>query len=295
MLIRLIHHAHRPIIADIVLFLLSSFQVAPSKHPAQDDPILAPDIALLPVIDGTESDLCWQHVPWQSIEQVWMPYGASVDSTDYSGKYKVVWSSVTNLIYFLVRITDDVFVDGYIPEVTSDIYNFDVVEVFIDEDRSGGLHVFDGTGATGLEWGTKAVNAFAYHIYAPFPGEREVATTCYVYDLAGTSWSDAKKMDYTFHLPEIALRRSGNTAVWEFSLIVYKDTYADTMANKDAARAQLQVDKVMGLSLAYCDNDDPNENPKTRDNERVFYETPAMSDHFHSILSFLGMLPLFCL
>ena len=111
-----------------------------------------------------------------------MPYGASVDSTDYSGKYKVVWSSVTNLIYFLVRITDDVFVDGYIPEVTSDIYNFDVVEVFIDEDMSGGLHVFDGTGATGLEWGTKAENAFAYHIYAPFPGEREVTTTCYVYD-----------------------------------------------------------------------------------------------------------------
>jgi hypothetical protein len=73
-------------------------------------------------------------------------------------------------------------------------------------------------------------------------------------------------MNYTSHIPSFSLRKTGNTAVWEFSLIVYKDNYEDTMANKEAARSQLAVDKEMGLSVAYCDNDNPAENPKVRDN-----------------------------
>ena len=266
--------------AGVLLFFLSSFQVAPSKDAVQDDPMLARDAVVPPVIDGMADDPCWQNVPWQSIGQVWMPYGSTVDSLDYSGKYKVVWSSTTNLLYFLVRITDDLFVSGYIPDLTSDIYNFDIVEVFIDEDKSGGLHVFDGKGATAHDWGTNAENAFAYHIYSAFPEEGKVTTTHYVYDLAGTSWSDAKRMDYSAHLPEFALRRTGKTAVWEFSLIVYNDAYGDT--TKDAPRAQLHAGKEMGLSLAYCDNDDQNENPKTRDNffGSVWVPAAAYNDHW---------------
>jgi len=231
----------------------------------QDNPVLAPDVIVSPVIDGNGNDSCWQNVPWQSIAQVWIPYGAKVDSGIYSGRYKVVWSSNTNLLYFLVEVTDRLFVDGFIPGITSDIYNYDIIEVFIDEDKSGGLHVFDGTGSTGREWGTNAQNAFAYHIYADFPKEGQVTTKCYVYDLSGTSWSDAKSMNYASHLPSFALRKNGNKAVWEFSLIVYNDTYDDTLSNKDSARARLHTGKVMGLSLAYCDNNHPEKNPKVRD------------------------------
>jgi hypothetical protein len=264
----------------VLFFFLNSSHVAPSQSLVQDDPVLAPDVAVSPVIDGTGDDPCWQTVPWQGIDQQWIPYGAFVPSDDYLGRYKVVWSSTTNLLYFLVQVTDDVFVDGYVPGMTSDIYNFDVVEVFIDEDRSGGLHVFDSTGVTGREWGTNAENAFAYHIYASFPGEGHVTKGCYVYDLAGTSWSDAKKMNYTSHLPAFALCKTRHTALWEFSLIVYDDTYEDTA--KDAARTQLYVGKEMGLSLAYCDNDDPNENPKTRDNffGSVWVPGAAYNDHW---------------
>jgi hypothetical protein len=237
----------------------------PQQSPVQDNPVLAPEAAVSPVIDGIGNDSCWQNVPWQSIAQVWIPYGAKVDSNDYSGHYKVVWSSTTNLLYFLVEVIDKVFVDGFMPGVTADIYNFDIVEVFIDEDKSGGLHVFDGKDSIGLQWGTNAENAFAYHIYADFPKEGQVTTKCYVYDLAGTSWSDAKSMNYTSHLPSFALRKTGNKAVWEFSLIVYNDTYEDTMSNKDSARVRLHAGKAMGLSLAYCDNDHPEKNPKVRD------------------------------
>ena len=266
---------------SVLLFPLIHYQAKSQHGPVQDDPVLAPNVIVSPVVDGNGNDSCWQKVSWQSIAQVWIPYGTRVDSND-SGRYKVIWSSTTNLLYFLVEVTDNVFVDGFLPGVTADIYNYDIVEVFIDENKSGGLHVFDGTGSTGRKWGTNAENAFAYHIYADFPKEGEETSKCHVYDLAGTSWTDAKSMNYTSHLPTFALRKTGNKAVWEFSLIVYNDTYEDTMAHKEDARAHLQVGKVMGLSLAYCDNDKPNVNPKTRDRffGSVWVPAPANNDHW---------------
>lgn len=246
----------------------------------QDNPVLAPDVTVLPDIDGIGNDSCWQDVPWQSIGEVWIPYGAKVAPEDYSGHYKVVWSSRTSLLYFLIEVTDDVIVDDFVPGVTSDVYNFDIAEVFIDEDKSGGLHVFDGTGETAKQYGTKAANAFAYHIFARYPSDGGVTTSFHAYDLAGTSWSDARTVDYASHFPSFALRRNGHTAVWEFSLIVCKDTYTDS--TKEAARAKLYAGKVMGLSLAYCDNDDPSKSPKVRDNffGSVYVPPAAYNDHW---------------
>ena len=133
-------------------------------------------------------------------------------------------------------------------------YNFDITEVFIDEDTSGGEHRYDNPPSN-------AENAFAYHIYAEFPVAGEVTTNHIVDDMAGISGS---RVDYAAHLPDFALRQSGDTAVWEFSLIVYNDTYAAN--NQEPARVTLQNDKVIGMSVAYCDNDNPDENPIDRDN-----------------------------
>ncbi|MGA3288008.1 MAG: sugar-binding protein [Bacteroidota bacterium] len=255
---------HRLLIICIsLLFLL--YGKAHSQHGlVQDDPVLAPNAVVAPTIDGIGDDACWQYVPWQSIDQVWIPYGdAMVDSADYYGRYKVVWSSTANLLYFLMEVTDDVFVDGY-PNGGGAIYDNDISEVFIDENKSGGLHIFDGKGSDTLQFGTNAENAFSYHMYAALPAAGQVTKQVYVDDLAGTSWGDSWRPDYTSHFPEFALRVTGHTAVREFSLIVYNDTYDNN--NKDASRSQLVVGKEMGLSVAYCDNDDPNENPKVRDN-----------------------------
>jgi hypothetical protein len=254
---KLHHYFSRLIMAGVSLFFLASFQASPQKILVQDDPVLAPNVATLPVIDGIGNDPCWQNVPWQSIDQVWIPYGANVASADYSGRYKVVWSSTTNLLYFLVEVTDDVFVDGYDPNTSGGaIYDFDMAEVFIDEDTSGGEHRYDGSR-------TNAENAFAYHIYAAFPAEGEVTTDFLVDDMAGTQFNP-RRPDYTSHFPEFAMRLSGNTTLREFSLIVYNDTYEES--NKEAARVQLQIDKVIGLSVACNDNDNPAEYPKRRDN-----------------------------
>jgi len=266
----------------IIFSLLFSSVVlsAPLEVIVQDDTVKAPDVSSPPLIDGKGDDDCWQIVTWQSIDQVWIVYGVPVDSTDYWGRYKMVWSARENLLYFLVEIVDDIAVDGYIKGVTADYYNFDIIEVFIDEDKSGGLHVFDGTGSVGRQYGTNAENAFTYHIYAKFPADNEVTTEKNVMDIAGTDWSHYTNPDYAAHFPEFALRKTGNLYTREFSLIVYNDTYDHN--NPAASRVQLQPGKIMGLSLAYCDNDNPNESPKTRDNffGSVWVRPEAYNNHW---------------
>ena len=260
------------IMSTIAVILWTSVVLA-----TQDDIVKTPDISTPPVIDGIGDDGCWQNVNWQTIDQVWIPYGDSVDANDYSGRYKIVWSSQENVLYFLVEIVDDVIVDGFIQSATEqENYNYDILEVFIDEDKSGGLHVFDGTGSLG----TNAENAFSYHIYADCPEDNNVTTQCSVIDTDGTGWGDRTFPDYNDHFPEFALRKTGNVYTREFSLIVYNDTYEDD--NKEGSRVQLQEGKTIGLSLAYCDNDNPDESVKTRDNffGSVWVTAAAYNDHW---------------
>lgn len=263
----------------IVLLVLGSNLFAAAT--TQDDTVKVNDLITLPQIDGKGDDACWQDIAWQSVNQVWIPYGGSVSADDYSGRYKVAWSSTENLLYFLFEVVDDVAVGGYKRGgQTADNYHYDLVEVFIDEDKSGGLHVFDGTGSTAAQWGSNAENAFSYHIYADFPEEGEVTTTCDVGDTDGTSWNDAFSPQYAPHFPEFALRKTGNTYTREFSLKVYNDTYDD--ANPEASRVTLETGKIIGLSVAVCDNDGLDENPKTRDNffGSVWVTAAAYNDHW---------------
>ena len=90
----------------IAIFLLSIIHCKlKAQHGiVQDDTILAPNTLAAPVIDGIGDDACWQNVKWQPIMQVWIPYGAKVDSSVYWGRYKVIWSSTTNLLYFLIEV-----------------------------------------------------------------------------------------------------------------------------------------------------------------------------------------------
>jgi len=259
------------------------YHIALSQHgQVQDDTVLVCEVLSPPLVDGRSDDACWQKTPWQPIAQVWIPYGAQVESTDFFGRYKLAWSSSTNLLYFLVEVTDNIFVDGFIPNKTTEVFNYDIIEVFIDENKSGGLHVFDAQDSTKREWGSNAANAFSYHIYAPFPKEGSVTTEHFAGDIAGTGWSDVKRVNYASHIPEFALRRTGTKAVWEFSLLVYNDTYHDTLRNHDSALSQLRSGKVMGLTLAYCDNDHPGIEPKVRDKffGSVWVPAAAYNDHW---------------
>jgi len=261
----------------LLLVLIVSTQILANSN-TQADTVIVTDISNIPVIDGLFDDLCWDYAEWQAIDQVWIPYGDVVDSSDYHGQYKVLWSKSTNLLYFLVEVYDDVYVDGFQFAGSNDSYNYDIVEVFIDHDKSGGLHVFDGTEAAG--WGTNSENAFSYHIAMDFPAVDETNTNFWALDWDGVSWSDNYTADYASHLPELALRESDGKYYWEFSLAVYDDTYDS--GDPEASRVVMQEEDLIGLSLAYCDNDNPDESPKERDNFFGSVQVPAerYNDHW---------------
>ncbi|MBN1116434.1 MAG: T9SS type A sorting domain-containing protein [Bacteroidales bacterium] len=241
----------------------------------QDDTVFVHHITDLPTIDGNGNDACWELCEWQEIDQVWITWGDDIPEGDFAGAYKVLWSSETNLLYFLVKAGDDVRVDGYVKGQTADNYHFDIIEVFLDENNSRGNHLFDdGT--------NNAENAFAFHIYADYPAEGETNTVFDVSDLAGTNWGTRWDPDYSNHFGDFTLAMAEDTAYWEFSLQVHNDTYIHT--SPDNSRVNLTNNKVMGLSLAYCDNDGADEDPNsaTRDNfyGSVVVPQSAYNDHY---------------
>jgi len=240
-----------------------TIKAAPDDFLTQDDTVFVSEINIPPEFDGLGNDNCWQNIPWQVIDQVWIPWGTTMDTDDFSGKYKVAWSGKHNLLYFLLEITDDVESDAYEADgSTAAIYNFDMFEVFIDEDKSGGPHLND-----------VAENAFAYHIFTRFPNSGETTTT-FICDDMGS--------DYRSHFPAFILRKEGNVATWEFSLIVYNDTYS--AGNEEEARSSLTEDKIIGLSIAYNDDDEPEVDPALtqRDNfiGSVAVSETANNDHW---------------
>ena len=226
---------------------------------AQNDTVQAQHVKVLPIVDGVGNDLCWNEpgVEWKAIDQVWMPWKGTVPSSDdFTGKYKVVWNETENLLFFLVDIIDDKFIDGYdfASNGPSGYPNYDVVEIFIDENRSKGGHVFDN----GTE---NAQNALSYHFSVNAPADGETTNEFTVEDLDGVNWGNSWVVNYASHFPDFSMKKTGDNYVYEFSMKVYDDTYptqkkdGSTATDKELARVVLSAGKIMGMSMAYCDND----------------------------------------
>ena len=262
-------------------FIILSLVCRMQGQPFQTDTLRIKSVGSPPVINGDPSDIVWDSAEWEPLNQVWIPWGGSIDSSDFYGRYKVIWSSQDNLLYVLAEITDDFFVDGYVyhsdPQ-NNNYPDFDVLEVFIDENASKGKHVFDGTGQTGNDWGYNGENALSYHIMADQPEDGGSVNEIDVCDIAGTSWSDEWIPNYKSHLPEFALSRDENHYYWEYSCKVYNEDYDPSNPSEDT-RVNLNDGKIMGLSLAYCDND---ESGTERDNfiGSVWVPEARYNDHW---------------
>lgn len=254
------------------------------------DTLKIPISANIPIIDGNMNDPAWENAQWNPINYLWMPYDNNPaylgdhklwdGQNDFSGRFKTVWSPTENLLYVLAEITDDVFVDGYVAPQNG-YPNYDILEVFIDEDRSGGEHVYDGIPHKGTTPcpDCNAENAFAYHMAVPKPADGEVSKNLSAMDIQGNKTSP--KPDYKSHFPEFSMKKTGNKYVYEFSLTVYNDTYVHS--NPSASVSQLYTGKVMGLSVAYCDNDDPGESPLKRDHFFGSVYIPQLNQNDHWI------------
>jgi hypothetical protein len=238
---------------------------------SRTDTLYISDPGKIPVVDGLVDDEAWQDVTWNTIGEIWMPWGNLsanlgqesglklwAGENDFTGKYKVIWSEDENLLYFLVEVVDDVFRDGYVFP-NNGYPDFDIVEIFLDENRSGGVHVFDGKYYNYNHSMTdcptcNAENAFAYHIAVNAPLDGEVTNSMVAVDIKGTDWS-SPKANYANHFPEFTMRKDGNTYTYEFSLKVYTDQY-NPNNHSDDALSTLHENKVMGLTMAYCDSDE---------------------------------------
>lgn len=176
--------------------------------------------ALEPInVDGVANETSWQHAEWHPIDQPWL--GNTYDSTDFSGRYKLTWKD--EALYMLAEIVDDSLVDQQ-KDPLKFWWDDDCVEIFIDEDNSGGEHQFNH-------------NAFAYH----------VALDGNVVDLAPGNIPTL----YNDHIISKRITQ-GKTSIWEMKIFIYDDTFKDGENN---SRIKLHSNKKMGFAFAYCDND----------------------------------------
>lgn len=179
----------------------------------------------LPVIDGMGNDTCWDKAEWAPIDQVWI--GNAVDAADFTGKFKAMWTK--DKLYLLVRIVDDSLrlQSPTVTDVCSNIYNYDCMELFIDENHSRETN-YSGT-----------FKSFAYHLDT-------AGHVCYA--MGSLGWA---RLDNHIHYK--MKRVATHTFDYEYEISVYNDTYVNGGTNTPV---KLTNGKLMGWSVAYNDNDD---------------------------------------
>ena len=209
-----------------VVFMLPACAVQPAISSANDmhdkdrTVYSAPFAQVAPKVDGKADEKVWQLAKWQPLNQRWL--GPEYTKEDFQGKYKVVWTGST--LYLMAEIVDDILIDTHRNPLTQ-YWDDDCLEIFLDEDFSGGDHQFNH-------------NAFAYH----FSLDNQAIDI-------GT---DKKPHSYTHHVKS-QWKQQGDKIIWELSIDVYTDQYKDQAT--DNQKATLFAGKIMGLLAAYCDND----------------------------------------
>ena len=164
-----------------------------------------------PIIDGISDDDAWTKSSWLPINELWL--GENYTSQDFQGKYKLSWTK--EALYMLVEIEDDVLLDQNKDPLIR-WWADDCVEVFIDEDNSGGNHQYNH-------------NAFAYH----------VALDGNVVDMA----SDESPKLYNDHVQSKKIT-DGTTTIWELKILLFDDSYKDEEKNN---AVKLSSDKKIGF------------------------------------------------
>ncbi len=194
--------------------------VADAAHYDERTTYQAPRAANPPQIDGVADEPAWEQASWHELTHRWL--GPEYSPADFQGRYKVIWSE--QRLYLLAEIVDDVLIDTHRDPLVQ-YWDDDCLEIFLDEDFSGGDHQYNH-------------NAFAYHMSLD--------------NRAIDIGTDRRPRDYSDHV-ERRWQQHGNKVVWELAIDVYTDAYQDGgYANRPV---NLSAGKVMGLMVAYCDND----------------------------------------
>ena len=187
----------------------------------------APKAATAPIIDGLANDSAWQTAEWANIDQLTL--GEKPTGDDFSGRFKLVWTS--QKLYIMAEVIDDVLIDTHADPLDS-YWEDDTLEIFIDEDKSGGDHL-------------KNYNAMAYHI----------ALDNQAVDIG----LDGEPRLFNEHIHSRWQRASTspNKVIWEASIDIYPDTLRDSYTDDQVAVRPviLSAGKKLGFLVAYCDSD----------------------------------------
>ncbi len=192
------------------------------SHFALATPLVVPYTERAPSIDGLDNDPQWQAAAWRPMDQLMV--GSMPDATDFSGEYRLLWNE--KALYLQAKIQDDVLFDSHANPLTQ-YWDDDALEIFIDEDASGGDHQYN-------------YNAFAYH----------VALDNQAIDIG----PDQKPHAYNSHIQSRWQRQNDGEyyLIWEVAITLYGDDYQDGADNQPVS---LTPGKIIGFMLAYCDND----------------------------------------
>ena len=198
----------------------ASLQAATGTHDPGRTRYLAPQASAELTVDGVADEAVWARAPWQELKHRWL--GPEYSAEDFQGRYKVVWTE--NRIYILGEFVDDILYDIHRDPLVQ-YWDDDCLEIFLDEDFSGGNHQFNH-------------NAFAYHLSLD--------------NQAIDIGTDKKPHNYSHHVKS-RWKQDGNKIVWEVAIDIYTDDYQD--GSDDNEPVKLSAGKVLGLMVAYCDND----------------------------------------
>lgn len=201
---------------------------------ASSSAIEATKADIAPTIDGKSDDQAWSKGKWYPLNELIL--GQQPSSADFSGRFKLSWDK--NKLYLLAEITDDVLFDQH----ANPLYFYwddDCLEIFIDEDASGGDHQF-------------SFNAFAYHValdnqavdigYQKKDGSPDFLA---LNDHIDSQWQRNAEAPHVI--------------TWELAIDIYDDSFSYKEINHtklfSGVPVTLFAGKKLGFMLAYCDND----------------------------------------
>jgi hypothetical protein len=192
---------------------------SPTHDPGRSE-YRAPRAKRALTVDGIGDEPVWQRAEWREIDHRWL--GPEYSAHDFQGRFKVAWTPAK--IYLLVELVDDILFDSHRDPLVQ-YWDDDCLEIFVDEDYSGGNHQYNH-------------NAFAYHMSLD--------------NRAIDIGTDEQAREYTDHV-ESRWRAQGNKLTWELGIEIYTDEYAD--GSEKNVPVKLSAGKVLGLMIAWCDND----------------------------------------
>ena len=189
-------------------------------------------------VDGDLSDWGWLAPIFSTSEEV--PFARwDVSRDDFDMEAWVAWSPETNMLYHAIKVTDDKLLTLPI-EQPHKVWRYDVLEIFVDADHSGGSYRRQGEDSRGAQ---------QYYLYLQPEGSAHLGLFGPEGELG---WS--LKPPYALY----AARYDGKAIYYEVAMRLWD--WLGT-SPQESRLHQLKAGEVIGWKITAKDRDDESEAP----------------------------------